>query len=309
MLAPAKRPCLNPVLRRITKNGVPMSSFEDQFVNVGTVGTRYWQAGSSGSVVVLVHGIGCSVLEWRSNIAELARHHRVYALDLVGYGLSDKPADARYSLREIAQHIMGFMDALGLARAHLAGNSLGGRLALECARFAPARVASMALVDPAGVGSETHINFRLATVPVLGDLLARPSRFGLRLTWRAAFFDPSLATPELIDEKLRFASQPGAQSAFMKTVRAFVGFSGFQMDQVRALQADMPAMQMPALVLWGREDHLLPVKQAEILRGLLPHVQVIVYERCGHMPQTECAQQFNQDVLAFWAKVDADGGS
>jgi pimeloyl-ACP methyl ester carboxylesterase len=105
---------------------------DDRFVMVGQVRTRYWEAGSAGSAVVLLHGIGCSVLEWRSNIAELARHHRVFALDLLGFGLTDKPTNESYSLGHLAQFVLDFMTSQGLERAHLAGNSLGGRLALEC---------------------------------------------------------------------------------------------------------------------------------------------------------------------------------
>ena len=280
---------------------------QDRFVQVGTVRTRYWQAGNAGSAVVLLHGIGCSVLEWRSNFAELARHHRVFALDLLGFGLTDKPASADYSLRGHAQFVLDFMATQGLERAHLAGNSLGGRLALECALVAPARVASMVLVDPAGVDRDTHITMRLAAAPVVGDLFTRPSRFGLRMLWKSAFYNPAFVTDALVEDKFKFASQPGAQAAFLKTLRSFLAFGGFPADQVAALQAAMPSIQAPALVVWGQQDKLLPVRQADILRRLLPKVEVKLYDRCGHAPMVECAQRFNEDVLRFWATLDAVG--
>jgi pimeloyl-ACP methyl ester carboxylesterase len=283
-----------------------MSILKDQFATVGPARTRFWQAGNSGSAVVLLHGIGCSVLEWRSNIAELAQKHRVYALDLLGHGLTDKPQDESYSLGSLAQFILDFMTTQGLDRAHLAGNSLGGRLALECALRAPARVASMALADPAGVGRECHINFRLAAAPVIGNILTRPSRFGLKMLWDLAFVDTSLVTKEVVEDKFRFASSPGAQAAFLKTLRGFLEFSGFPADQVAALHAALPGITAPALVVWGRQDQLLPVKQADVLKRLLPHVEVQIFENCGHVPQVECASQFNQSVLEFWAKVDAE---
>ena len=282
-----------------------MSPAEDKYVNVGPVRTRYWQAGDSGSTVVLLHGIGCSVLEWRSNIAELARHHRVYALDLLGYGLTDKPDNESYSLGNLAQFILDFMATQGIGQAHLAGNSLGGRLALECALREPARVASMVLADPAGVGRECHINFRLAAAPVIGNILTRPSRFGLKMLWNLAFVDTSLVTREVVEDKFRFASLPGAQAAFLKTLRGFLRFGGFPADQVAALHAALPGISAPALVVWGRQDQLLPVKQADTLKRLLPNVQVQIFDSCGHVPQVECAQRFNQAVLAFWATLDA----
>ena len=285
-----------------------MPTFEDQFVNVGPVRTRFWQAGSSGSAVVLLHGIGCSVLEWRQNVAELARHHRVFALDLLGYGLTDKPENETYSLGNLAQFILDFMTTQGLDSAHLAGNSLGGRLALECALIAPARVKSMVLADPAGVGRECHLNFRLAAAPVIGNILTRPSRFGLKMLWDLAFVDTSLVTKEVVEDKFRFASLPGAQAAFLKTLRGFLKFGGFPESQVAALHAALPGITAPALVVWGRQDQLLPVKQADVLKRLLLRVEVQIFENCGHVPQVECAPQFNQCVLAFWAKLDAIGG-
>lgn len=280
-------------------------NLEDRFVQVGKVRTRYWQAGNSGSAVVLLHGIGCSVLEWRSNMAELAKRHRVFALDLLGYGLTDKPQDESYSLGNLAQFILDFMTSQGVERAHLAGNSLGGRLALECALRAPARVASMVLADPAGVGREAHINFRLATLPVIGNVLTWPSRFGLKMLWDLAFHDTSFVSKEVVEDKYRFASLPGAQAAFLKTLRGFLQFGGFPADQVAALHAALPSIAAPALVIWGQHDQLLPVKQADLLKRLLPRVQVQIFDDCGHVPQVECAERFNREVLRFWAGIDA----
>jgi pimeloyl-ACP methyl ester carboxylesterase len=280
---------------------------QDRFAQIGKVRTRYWQAGDAGSAVVLLHGIGCSVLEWRGNMAQLAQKHRVYALDLLGSGLTDKPSDADYSIRGHAQFVLDFMASQGMERAHLVGNSLGGRVALECALMAPVRVASMVLVDPAGVDRETHINMRLAAAPVVGELLTRPSRFGLRMLWKLAFYNPAFVTDAVVEDKFNFASLPGAQAAFLKTLRSFLAFGGFPAEQVAALHSAMPSIQAPALVLWGKQDRLLPVRQADTLKRLLPNVEVKLYDRCGHAPMVECAQNFNDDVLRYWAALEAAG--
>lgn len=293
-----------------------MTPFEDHYIDLGQVRTRYWHAGGQaggqandgGSAVVLLHGIGCSVQEWRSNITELARKHRVYALDLLGFGLTGKPDTADYSIRGHAQFVLDFMASQGLDRAHLVGNSLGGRVALECGLMAPARVASMVLVDPAGVGRETHINMRLAAAPLVGELLTRPSRFGLRMLWNLAFYNRAFVTDALVEDKFNFASQPGAQRAFLRTLRSFVAFGGFPTEQVAALHQALPGVQVPALVAWGMQDQLVPVAQAAILKRLLPRVEVKLYDRCGHAPMVECASEFNADVLGYWAALEAAGG-
>jgi pimeloyl-ACP methyl ester carboxylesterase len=281
----------------------------DQFVQVGPARVRYWQAGSTGSAVLLLHGIGCSVLEWQRNIDVLAQRHQVFALDLLGYGLSDKPEDESYSLRRLAQFVLDFMQVQGLAAAHLAGNSLGGRLALECAAMAPAHVLSMLLVDPAGITRrETLFEFRLATLPVLGELFTRPNPVGTKMLWHKAFFDPqAFVTPELVATKVALARQPGAQRAFLKTLRGFLDFGGFRPELVAQLQAAMPGMQAPALVIWGRNDRFVPCSHADVLRRLLPQVEVQIWDRCGHAPQVEHAPRFNEAALGFWRRVDAGG--
>jgi pimeloyl-ACP methyl ester carboxylesterase len=150
--------------------------------------------GRAGSAVVLLAGIGCSVLEWRNNIAALATRHRVYAFDMLGHGLTDKPQKNCYAIADLARFTLAFLSAQGEASAHFIGNSLGGRIALECARLAPARVKSMVLAAPAGIGRETALTMRLASLPVLGNLLTRPSRMGMRMLWSPAFHDPSFVT-------------------------------------------------------------------------------------------------------------------
>lgn len=283
-----------------------MSVPQDQFVQVGGIRTRFWQMGDRGSVVLLLHGIACSVLEWQHNIEALAAHHRVFAVDLLGFGLTDKPADETYNIPRLTRFVLDFMSGQGVECAHVVGNSLGGRLALECARVAPERVQSMLLADPAGVAERpTLLEFRLATLPLLGELATRPHVVGTRMLWRKAFAEPDAwVTDELVATKYRLARLPGAQAAFLKALRSFVNLSGFDALQVQALQAALPDLHVPALVLWGREDRFVPVAHAEVLRQHLPQVEVQVWERCGHAPMMECAERFNAEALAFWRGLD-----
>ena len=108
----------------------------DQFVEVQGVKTRFWKVGNEGSPIVLLAGIGCSVLEWRNNIDVLAASHRVYALDMLGDGKTGKPEGDHYSIGNLARFTLDFLSSQGEDRAHFIGNSLGGRIALECARLA-----------------------------------------------------------------------------------------------------------------------------------------------------------------------------
>ena len=208
------------MLTIIVESREPASDpFEDRYVDVCTFRTRFWQAGRAGSAVVLLAGIGCSVLEWQNNIAALATRHRVYAFDMLGHGLTDKPQKNCYAIADLARFTLAFLSAQGEASAHFIGNSLGGRIALECARLAPARVKSMVLAAPAGIGRETALTMRLASLPVLGNLLTRPSRMGMRMLWTPAFHDPSFVTKGFVETKYALARAPGAHQAVLKTLR------------------------------------------------------------------------------------------
>ena len=195
------------------------------------------------------------------------------------------------------------LQAMGEERAHFVGNSLGGRLALECARRDPGRVMSMTLVAPAGVGRETHIMMRLPTLPFVGEMLTLSDRSSLARLWRLAVYDPAVVTNEFVETKFRLASAPGAHAAFLKTLRGFVSIGGFAQDQMQSLQQDMRAMNKPALVIWGKQDKFVPCSHAEILRSRLPRAEICLFDRCGHLPQIEHSQPFNEAVLSFLARV------
>jgi pimeloyl-ACP methyl ester carboxylesterase len=243
-------------------------------------------------------------LEWQKNIAALATRHRVYAFDMLGHGLTDKPQEDRYDLADLGRFTIDLLSALGEESVHLVGNSLGGRIALECTRIAPARVRSMVLVAPAGVGRQTALNMRLATVPILGELMTRPSRMGTRMLWQAAFHDPSFLTPDFVATRYALACEPGASQALLRTLRGFVSFGGFRREQMTAVQAALPAMKQPTLVIWGRQDKLVPVDHARILEGNLQRSATVLFGDCGHFPQVEQPQRFNTAVLNFLGSVE-----
>ena len=175
-------------------------------------------------------------------------------------------------------------------------------MTLECARIHPQCVASIMLVAPAGVGRKPHIMMRLPAVPYLGEFLTKPDRKGIERLWRLAVADPSLITKAFVETKFQFASAPGALAAFLKTLRGFGTFSGFPPEQTAALARDMKAMNQPTLVVWGRRDKFLSCAHADILRANLPNVRVEIFENCGHIPQFERPQVFNETVTGFLAE-------
>lgn len=282
-----------------------MSRPVDRFINVQGHRTRYWQAGESVSTVVLLHGIACSVIEWEKNVDALSATHRLFAVDILGYGLTDKPADGPYDMVGLAGFLLEFMTAVGIERAHIVGNSMGARLALECAARAAGRTASLVLAAPAGVDRTTLLNFRLASIPILGELLTRPSKFGIRGLWRLGYFNPDLVSDAFVEEKLTLAKMPGAGPAFMKTLRGLVGFGGFRTQEIARFHERVRRVRAPALVIWGKQDQVLPVAHLAVLKELMPHAESQVLDQCGHVPMLERPSDFNRMALAFIDRQDA----
>ena len=276
-----------------------MNRPQDQYIQVHGHRIRYWAQGEGGSTVLLLHGISCSVLEWEHNISALAQQHRVIALDLLGCGLSDKPIDADYDMQAQARFVLDFMDSMGLASVHMVGNSMGGRIAMECAAMKPERVLSLVLSAPAGIGQDTLFNFRLASLPVLGELLTKPSLFGLGMIWKLAFHNKSIVTHDMLVEKLALAQLPNAQAVFLKTLRGFLGFGGFHGAQRQAFHERIRQITCRSLVIWGQQDRFLPVSHVQVLKPLLANAQYELIDHCGHVPMTEITDRFNQLTTNF----------
>ncbi|WP_161594611.1 alpha/beta fold hydrolase [Marimonas lutisalis] len=285
-----------------------MFQAEDRFIDVDGVRTRYWAAGDRGSPVVLVHGIACVIEHWEQNFEALSKHHRVFALDLVGCGLSDKHIDFDYSFGSLASFVLDFMSAVGLEKAHLIGFSLGGNLVLRCAAQAPERVLSVVTADPACVGPKLAMFLRLAKVRGLGELLTWPSRFGTKSFVKSAFVDGSVIATMKIDRFTELARQPGAQAAFLKMLRSDGSFSDpCGTKQLAEIQSLLPKVCCRVQVIWGRQDAFVPANHADILKQLLPQCELVLYEDCGHLPQIEQQAKFDADVLRFIERPDEGG--
>ncbi len=274
---------------------------DDAFVTVDGLRTRYWTAGNSGSAVVLLHGIGSSVEDWAPTIPALSASHKVYALDLAGCGLSDKPADFSYSPEAMRNHVLGFMDALGIESADIIGWSMGGRIAFDIASREPDRVRRLVLTAPAGIGQKTIFNFRVATLPFLGKILTRPSKFGIRMLMNLAVADSSVISEEDIQLRLSMGKMPGAQTAFLKQLRTFVGGSGFLDAPRKELLSRAGNIAAPTLAIWGNQDKFVPPAHAEILADNLGTFRAEFIDNCGHFPQVEHPQSYNALVAEFLA--------
>jgi len=263
-----------------------------QYATIDGARLRYVDVGD-GPAVVLIHGFGASLDSWATVVPALATSHRVLALDLKGFGWSDRP-EGDYSPAAQAKLVLELMTARGIDRAAIVGQSWGGAVALSVVAAAPERVTRVAIYG--GLAFEDQINgfMSWARVRGVGALMFWLMWDGTLLGENAssAFYDKSLVTADALDRIEAAQERPGARAAAYAVVS--------QID-LSAIEPRYRTMTQPFLLLWGREDAIVPRRYGERLAHELPNAKLIIYPRCGHLPQLE-APKSTADLAAFLAE-------
>ena len=263
------------------------------FVDIGGTRVRYVRKGS-GPAVVLIHGFASSIYTWKDVLPALAATHDVVAIDLPGFGGSDIPRPLDGSLYPSV--VIAVMDRLGVTRAALVGNSLGGSIAVGVAAAHPDRVTGLVLIDSAGfnfAAGERPWLLRLIAAPGAGDVLDRvPVRRRLvEAGLKQVFFDDALVTAERIDEYAAPMARPGAARAASE----LLGTPGPPFAGVVA------RVKAPTLVIWGRDDTWIPVAHAERFTAAIPGATAVVLDSCGHVPEEEKPAEVSAHIARFLA--------
>lgn len=258
------------------------AGLEPRFETVAGRRVRFVRKGS-GPPIVLLHGFASSIYTWKDVLPVLARDHEVVALDFPGFGQSDCPTDLTFD--EYPAVVLGLLDRLGVSRASVVGNSMGGGVAAVLAAERPERFERLVLIDAAGFNLEEQKRpwpIRImGSAPVASVLDQMPlRRLLVGMSLRQVFFDDALVTGERVDEYLEPVLRPEAPRA----IRSLLASRSLRPDVVRKL---LPRITAPALIVWGREDRWIPVSDADRFRTALPGSRVVVLDRCGHMPQEE----------------------
>jgi pimeloyl-ACP methyl ester carboxylesterase len=276
---------------------------EERRVDAGGLGTYYLTAGT-GPPLVLLHGNGDNAADWRWVLPTLARTHRVVAPDFPGSGESAKP-NADYSPAFHTAFLAAFLDALGLERVTLVGNSLGGLVALRLACANPERVTALALVASAGLGRAVNPIFLQLALPGAGEAAIAWGKTPLGAAQRAwgratlLFARPLGTPPRWLAEQYRLARIPGFLEAQLAALRAAVDLGG----QREVLSDQLPRLAMPTLVIWGTEDRVLPPRQARVAVARLPRGRLAWIPNCGHLPHVERPARFAAVLGRFLAGV------
>ena len=289
-----------------------MVTGSESLVNLHGREVLYLDAGPDDDAypIVLLHGIGSSSAAWGPTITRLtALGLRTIAVDLPGHGGSSKDR-GDYSLAALASVVRDLLDTLEVAECILVGHSLGGGIALQFVYQFPERVAALALVSSGGLGDETSLVLRLTAMPgsglVMGAAFNRhtlAAADALARGWRRvrplpnALTEPSLA-------RLREIADPGHRYAFLATLRAVVNSSGQRISALTRLPA---LADSPTLVIWGSEDHILPVAHGRRAHELLGTNRLEIFVGAGHEPHLDDPERFAQLLKELHEAVSSGG--
>jgi pimeloyl-ACP methyl ester carboxylesterase len=267
------------------------------FTRVNGVRIHYQEAGGEQAPpIILIHGFISSNLIWSHVLLPLAhKGFHVIAPDLPGYGYSDKPSDARYTIAEQARGVVAFMDRLGIKKAIIAGTSYGGAVAATMALDFPERVAKLILIgavtndDP-----KQKLLLRLSCLPIIGDV-ATPLFLGSRWILRKRMQNMYRRMQKPINEKMVAArhhllAAANTHRAMIRTARAW---------SASRIEREASLIRQPTMLMWGDQDDHIPLEIAFRLRDTIPNSKLLVFRNCGHLPPAEYPEKFVEAVTEF----------
>jgi pimeloyl-ACP methyl ester carboxylesterase len=259
-----------------------------------------------GPDVLLLHGLGGTRASLLETAAALSGSYRVHAPDLPGFGSSSKPAFGSYNARWFAEIMLGLMDEVEVPRAHIVGNSMGGRAAIEMGLIAPERVSALGLLCPsvAWIKRGLHPIVRLLR-PEFGLLPHAFRRSTVASQFWRLFYDRDVLDPAvgdlMVDEFRRIYHSAGARYAFLSSARNIYLEEPFSRGGFYPRLADL---EPPALFVWGSHDALVSPAFGRHVRKWLPQAEQVTIRPCGHVPQVECPEQTNRLLTSFFARAE-----
>jgi pimeloyl-ACP methyl ester carboxylesterase len=263
----------------------------------------YKEAYGSGDPILCLHGMGGSTFSWRHLIAPFSRHNKLILVDFKGCGKSPKPVDGQYSIHDHADSIYQIIQEENLTNLTLVGNSLGGAVALILAirlcEHEPGRLSKLILIDSGGDKKFLPSHLKLIRC-FLGAPITHwaPAKLAARLTLRFCYYDKRKITREQVEAYSQPLASPGGRYALLQTARQCIPANADE------LAAKVKTINVATLILWGRQDAVIPLEAGEHLHQAIPHSTLEVIEHCGHIPQEEKAEE----TISLVSKFLSSGG-
>lgn len=278
------------------------------FTTIGGLRIHYQEAGDENApAVILIHGFISSSLIWSDVFLPLAdAGFRVIAIDLPGYGYSDKPADGRYTINSQAHAVFRLMDRLGIDKATIVGASYGGAVAATMALDFPKRVERLVLIGAVSNDEpKKKLLMRISALPIIGDIVT-PLFLGSRWVLRKRTEKVYRRIGQPLDEhkleaRHHLLETANVQRAMIRTARRW---------SANRIKREASLIRQPTLLVWGEVDTHVPITEALHLRDTIPNARLIIFRNCGHLPPTEYPERFVEVVAEFCkAGASQDGQS
>ncbi len=247
----------------------------------------FYEEAGKGSPVLLIHGFGTSSFTWRHIAPELALNHKVIAVDLKGFGQSDKPFDTRYSVSDQAELLAQFIEDHDLHDLTVVGHSFGGgvalRLALDHEQRLEGRIKRLVLLNSIAYPQHIPVFFRLLDLPIVSNLGLRmvPPVVQTRLALSIAYFDDNKIDPEEVETYAAPLRTAAGKHAIVYSARQIVP------QDLETIAESYKSITLPTLILWCDHDRIVPLEVGLKLRRTLPNSSLRLVPECGHMPQEE----------------------
>lgn len=267
---------------------------------------RAFVIAGEGPALLAIHGIGHDHRTWLPALPALAKNFTVIAPDLLGHGSSDKPR-ADYSMGGFANGMRDLLTVLGISRATVMGNSLGGGVAMQFAYQFPERTERVIMVAAGGLGKSVNPLLKTLSLPGADSVVALATAPGLRqVVTRAMLGLKHAGVPYTQDfaglaDVYNNLADPGARRAFLHTLRGVIDRRG---QAISMIDRAYLARDMPTMIVWGEKDAVIPVKHAWAAAQLLPGCRFEVLRDAGHMPQEDAPRRFAEVVTKFVAETD-----
>ena len=259
----------------------------------------YLEAGSTGPTVILLHGLGGDATNWALTIPTLAKNYRVLAPDQIGFGQSDKPL-LNYRIGTYVEFLDRFYQKLGLTKASLVGNSLGGWISAAFTLAHPDKVEKLVLVDAAGLSPKrwNGPEMRREEMALLNPATIEDTKKLMAMI----LANKAMINDQMAEQMLIQRMQKGDGNTINRITESILLGQEWLDGKLRAIRT-------PTLVLWGREDLLTPLALGKAFAEDIKGSELVVFEKCGHVPQMEVAPKFNEALLKFLSKAAASTAS
>ncbi len=270
-----------------------------KYLTINSCKIRYFDNEKSGPVLFLSHGVGASSEFWEELITLQDNAFRMIAWDYPGHGRSDFLNDKDYRLDVFAQYAWQLLDHLKINNATLIGNSLGGAVSLRMLKLKESRVDKLVLLNAAMLGNDAPRPFRLMTIPVLGEIMTKSADMAYKQQIAAIFAKSYQVTDKMPAVIKRNVSRPGAQAAFLATIRLCTSFGGQSKSLVNEAHQILSTIKKPTLFIHGKEDRVIPVSHSEQAHALTPNSKLMIMQDCGHTPHVEKPHALLQALKEF----------